>query len=248
MSFKLSVVIPAYNEEGHIESTVTHIYDCLKKEKIPHEILVINDNSSDSTPKILKSLSKKLETLRFITKGAPNGFGRTVSVGLNNFKGDAVVIMMADESDSVDDLVVYYNKLKEGFDCVFGSRFVKGGKVYDYPKFKLFVNRIANWIIKLLFRIKTNDITNAFKGYRREVIAGVKPLISYHFNLTVEIPLKAVIRGFNYIVVPISWRNRQKGKSKLKINEMGSRYLFIVLYCFLERLLSRGDYKAKKFT
>ncbi|MBU0667083.1 MAG: glycosyltransferase family 2 protein [Nanoarchaeota archaeon] len=243
---RLTVLIPAYNEEGQIENTINHVYKGLLKESIPHEILVVNDNSSDKTPLILKRLTKKIPTLRYITKGSPNGFGFAVRKGLEHFKGDYVVVMMADESDSVDDLVKYYRKLEEGFDCVFGSRFMRKSQITDYPKFKLVLNRMTNMFIKILFQFKLNDTTNAFKGYTREVIEGVKPILSLHFNLTVELPLKAIIRGFSYTVVPISWQNRKKGVSKLKLKEMGSRYLFIILYCFLEKLLSKGDYLKKQ--
>jgi dolichol-phosphate mannosyltransferase len=164
-------------------------------------------------------------------------------------KGDAVVVMMADESDDARDVVRYWNLLSEGYDCVFGSRFLPGGGVIDYPRFKLAVNRLANWFIRAAFRIKFNDTTNAFKAYRRTVIEGCRPLISPHFNITVELPLKAVVRGYSWTAVPITWRNRRVGESKLKIQEMGSRYLFICLYLLLEKYLSRGDYrKGKTFT
>jgi dolichol-phosphate mannosyltransferase len=150
---------------------------------------------------------------------------------------------MADASDSPEDLVSYYNLLCEGYDCVFGSRFVRGGSVSGYPLIKLVVNRIANLAIRLAFGHGYNDTTNAFKVYRREVIDNVQPLISQHFNLTVELPLKAIVRGHSYAIVPISWTNRASGVSKLRLQEMGSRYLFIILYVFFEHHLSRGDYR-----
>ena len=174
-----------------------------------------------------------------------HGFGRAIICGLDQMQGDAVVIMMADESDDCRDVVRYWKKLNEGYDCVFGSRFMKGGGVIDYPRVKLMVNRLANYFLKVLFRIKLNDTTNAFKCYRKTVIDGCRPLISPHFNLTVEIPLKAIVRGYTWTVMPITWRNRRTGEAKLKIKEMGSRYLFICLYVWLEKYFSRGDYKKK---
>jgi hypothetical protein len=128
----------------------------------------------------------------------------------------------------------------------FGSRFMRGSRVVDYPRFKLAINRLANLFIRILFRIPLNDTTNAFKCYSREAIDGLRPLLSHHFNLTVELPLKAVIRGFSYTVIPIGWRNRTEGVSKLKLQEMGSRYLFIVLYLWLEKHLAKGDYHQRK--
>jgi dolichol-phosphate mannosyltransferase len=115
--------------------------------------------------------------------------------------------------------------------------------VHQYPWFKLVLNRLANWSIRVLFRHGYNDTTNAFKAYRREVIETVQPLLSNQFNLTVELPLKAVVRGHSYAIVPVSWKNRTSGGTKLSVQEMGSRYLFIVLHVFLEHHLSRGDYR-----
>jgi len=156
--------------------------------------------------------------------------------------GDAVVIMMADESDDCRDVVRYWEKLNEGYDCVFGSRFMKGGGTIDYPPIKLFLNRTANAFVRFMFRHGLNDTTNAFKAYRKEVIDGIRPILSPHFNITVELPLKAIVRGYSFAVVPITWRNRRHGVAKLKIKEMGSRYLFICLYVWLEKYFSRGDF------
>ena len=238
----LSVVIPARDEEGCIASTVEHLHIELRLNNIPHEIVVVDDGSTDRTLEILQDLRTRITTLSPTRNLGPNGFGRAVIWGLDQMKGDAVVIMMADESDDCRDVVRYWNRLKDGYDCVFGSRFIKGGGVIDYPKFKLFLNRLANLLLKVLFRIKLNDTTNAFKAYRKEVIEGCRPLIAPHFNITVEIPLKAIVRGFSWTTLPITWRNRRTGTPKLKIKEMGSRYLFICLYVWLEKYFSRGDY------
>ncbi|MFM7884665.1 MAG: glycosyltransferase [Microcystis panniformis] len=241
----LSIVIPAYNEEDCIESTAHLISERLERDKIDYEILVVNDNSKDNTEAVLQKINQENPRIRYINNYYPNGFGFAVRCGLENFSGDAVAVVMADNSDSPHNMVDYYYKLQEGYDCVFGSRFIKGGKVIDYPIHKLIVNRLANLFIQVLFGLKFNDTTNAFKIYRKEVIEGISPLLSHHFNLTVEMPLKAIVRGYSYTTIPITWRNRTTGISKLKLKEMGSRYLFIVLSIWLEKYLSRGDYKRK---
>jgi len=238
----LSIVIPAYNEEGSVKQTVETLYEVLMQARIPHEIIVVNDNSRDNTLAVLHSLAKVVPTLRIYTNSGPNGFGYAVRYGLERFKGDCVAVMMADLSDSPADLLQYYTKMQEGYDCVFGSRFIKGGKVIDYPKIKLFINRLANFIVRSAFGYRFNDTTNAFKLYRRETIEGIKPFLSPHFNLTLELPLKSIVRGYSYAVVPNTWTNRKHGVSKLKIREMGSRYFFILLYCLIEKYFSRGDY------
>ncbi len=241
----LSVVIPAHNEAESIVETVTTLVAALQAADIEHEILIVNDNSTDDSRAVLDGLAARFGTVRSIDNRPPNGFGFAVRAGLEAFRGDAVAIVMADGSDAPDDLIKCYRLLADGYDCVFGSRFIAGGRVIDYPAHKLILNRMANTFIRILFRQRFNDFTNAFKLYRREVIAGLQPILSHHFNLTVELPLKAIIRGYSFAVVPISWQNRKAGVSKLKLREMGSRYLFIVLYCFIEKQLSRGDYRRR---
>lgn len=242
---RLSVVIPARNEEGCIASSVEHLDLELRLHAIDHEIVVVDDGSTDSTWDLLMKLTARLPTLKPVQNLGEHGFGRAIVRGFDEATGDALVIMMADESDDCRDVVRYWELLNEGWDAVFGSRFVRGGGVIDYPWHKLVINRMANLFLKVLFRIRLNDTTNAFKAYRRQVIDGCRPFLSPHFNLTVELPLKTIVRGYSWTVIPITWRNRRSGISKLKLAEMGSRYLFIALYCWLEKYFSRGDYRKR---
>ncbi len=239
---RLSIIIPAHNEEESIIPTVNAIVNVLEKNAIEYEIVMVNDHSTDNTEQVIKELSAEKPGCRLVTNDTEPGFGMAVRCGLNNYTGDAAVVVMADASDDPEDIVKYYRELEKGVDCVFGSRFMKESVVRDYPKHKLLLNRIVNFGIKVMFWIKFNDTTNAFKAYRRETIDGLRPFLSRHFNLTVELPLKAIVRGYSYSVVPINWYGRTKGVSKLKLKEMGSRYAFIVLYVWLEKMLSRGDY------
>jgi len=242
---KLSVVMPAHNEEGSVGATVEGIAAALEREQIEYEVLVIDDGSEDSTAEVVAAIAENNPRVRCHPSHHEKGFGMAIRAGLDLFEGDAVVIAMADASDDPEDVVRYHRLLEDGWDCAFGSRFMPGAQVHDYPRLKLTINRLANWFIRILFRHRYNDTTNAFKAYRREVIETVQPLLSKHFNLTVEIPLKAIVRGHNYQVIPISWTNRTSGVPKLAMREMGSRYLFIVLYVWLESTLSRGDYQVK---
>ena len=244
---KLSVVLPAYNEEGSIEETLRTLYAKLLEEKIDHEIVVVNDNSKDNTLSLLTTIQETIPTLVVHTNLGPNGFGYAIRYGLERFQGDCVAIMMSDLSDDPSDLVAFYRKMvTENLDCVFGSRFIRGGATYDYPKHKYLINRFANTLIRLLLGMSYNDSTNAFKLYKKSTIQGLKPFLSAHFNLTIELPLKAIIRGYTYGVLPNSWRNRKAGESNLKIKEMGSRYLFILLYVIIEKYLSRNDYLKRE--
>lgn len=243
---KLSVLIPAHNEEACVPHTIQDLYAQLEAHHIEHEIIVINDNSTDRTEQRVRELQTQIQSLRLLNNPPPNGFGSAVRTGLDHFTGGAVAIFMADGSDSSSDLIKFFLRLcDDRVDCVFGSRFIKGSKVIGYPWLKLFLNRLGNWLIQILFGLSYNDVTNAFKMYRRHTIAGLQPLLSHHFNLCVELPLKTICRGYHYVVVPNTWVNRKTGVSKLQIKEMGPRYLFIILYCFLEKWLSKDDYHRK---
>ena len=243
---KLSIVIPAYNEEKNIETTVVAFYEAFRSDGIPHEILVVNDNSKDDTLLVLEKLALKINSLRTINNEGPNGFGFAVRCGLENFQGDCVALVMADLSDDPLDAVAFYKKLLEGYDCVFGTRWSMGGKTYGYPRHKLLLNRFFNTVVRILFGLRYDDCTNAFKMYRKETIQGDQPFLSPHFNLTLEIPLKAIVRGYTYEVLPNSWRNRTHGESNLKIQEMGGRYAFILIYCWIEKFFVKDDYQKKQ--
>ena len=244
MNPDLSVVVPAHNEEECIESTLEDLCKILEKETIDYEVIVSNDHSTDSTGRILDDLCMKNPRIKHIENTKPNGFGFAVRSGFEQANGEWIAVMMADASDDPRDLVDFYLEgSQKETDAVFGHRFARGGNVVDYPTIKLLLNRLTNWIICLLFAIRYSDVTKAFKLYRRSTLLGLEPLLSHHFNLTVELPLKLIVRGISYSVIPNSWYNRKTGVSKLKIKEMGSRYWFIILYCLVEKWLSVGDFR-----
>jgi len=240
----LSVVIPARDEEGCLHATVEHLHRELTAHAVPHEIVVVDDGSTDGTWELLERMRRALPRLRPIRNTGPHGFGRAVIRGLDHMSGDAVVLVMADRSEDPRDVVRYWDALNEGWECVFGTRFGPGGRAVDYPLPKLVLNRLANRLLQLLFALRLDDTTNAFKAYRRTVVDGCRPLVSPHFNLTVELPLKAVVRGYRWTVIPVTWRNRRAGVPKLRIQEMGSRYLFTTLHVWLE-MLARGCRRAR---
>lgn len=241
----VSVIIPARNEEENIGRTVAEIQAEFDRHNLNYEIVIVNDGSIDQTEDLVRAIAEKDRRIRLVDNNDVHGLGNAIKKGLEHFKGDYVIIAMADASDDPKDMFRYIQEVQKGYDCCFGSRWGNGAVVVNYPKHKLFLNRIANWGICLLFGIKYPDVTNAFKCYSRKTIEGIKPILSHHFNITVELPLKAIVRGYSYTVVPTHWYNRKTGKSALKIKEMGSRYLFIILYILLEKMLCRSDYRKK---
>ena len=240
-SLKYSILIPAYNEEKNIIPTLETLAEKLRAEAIPFELLVVNDNSTDNTPAVIEEKAREIPEIRLVHNTPPGGLGRAIRCGLAHFTGDALAVVMADSSDHPDDVVRCYRKLEEGYDCVFGSRFVKGSKVTHYPPVKLVVNRIVNWAMQVLFMTHHNDLTNAFKVYRRHVIQSILPLQAAHFNITIEMSLSSLIRRYRIADVPITWSGRTWGVSNLRLRKMGRRYLCTLLMIWCERILILDD-------
>jgi dolichol-phosphate mannosyltransferase len=247
MSEKLSIVIPAYNEEKNIAKCINELQETLReKHEIPYEIIVVNDNSADGTEAVVRAEMAMDAAIHLVNRTPPGGFGRAVRSGMEAVRGDIVVVYMADQSDAPEDVVAYYRKIREGYDCVFGSRFIKGSEVHNYPPVKLVVNRIVNRCIQFMFWTKFNDLTNAFKAYRAAVIRDCGPYRACHFNLTLEMSLGALIRDYNVAQIPIRWYGRTWGSSNLKLGEMGRRYLSTLLMMFFQRHLIADDLLADR--
>jgi len=244
-TLKLSLVIPAYNEKMNIIPTIRKLSETLRKEKIPFEMIIVNDCCTDGTQEIVEEERKNIPEIKLINKGFPRGFGRAVRVGISNITGDIMALVMADLSDDPDDLIQCYRKIEEGYDCVFGSRFKKKSKITNYPIIKLIVNRIVNRMLQLLFWTKHNDLTNAFKVYRSHVIREIQPLYACHFNITIELSLSALIRNYKIASIPIQWNGRTWGQSNLKLRSMGRRYLATLLKIWFEKLLILDDVMAE---
>ena len=238
---KLSIIIPIRNEELVVKKIVEQLKTKLKI--LSYEIIFINDFSTDDSSEIIKEITKTKEQIS-LYDNKKIGLGGAITEGINRAKGEAVCIMMCDLSDDIDDLKKYYNIMKdEQIDAVFGSRFIKGSKINYYPKKKLILNRIFNLTTKLLFVSDYNDFTNAFKIYRRDALLKTFPLVSESFNIFLELPLKIISRKMKYKIIPISWTTRIKGDSKFNIKELQSKYLFTLIYCFLEKILLKKRFK-----
>lgn len=244
---KLSIIIPAYNEQENIIPCLDELDKVVRqKYSIETEIVVVNDNSSDETRTVVKKYSETHPYVRLVNRSLPGGFGRAIRAGVNAATGDAVVIYMADLSDDPEDVVKYYNKLMEGYDCVFGSRFIKGSEVKDYPRVKLIVNRIVNRCVQWMFWTPFNDLTNAFKAYRMSVVRECGPYRASHFNITLEMSLSVLCRRYNVAQIPINWYGRTWGSSNLRLREMGRKYLCTLLMMFFQKILISDDLVAEQ--
>ena len=237
----VNILVPLRNEEKGIKNLIENLIPIVDKIKKKTNISLIDDYSSDQTWNILKQYEQKFNFVKVYKNEKLRGFGNALKSGIEKNQDDALIFFMGDCSDNPSDIVEYVKYLDEGYDCVFGSRFIKGSQLKDYPLIKLILNRLANNLIRVLFFIKYNDITNAFKAYNKKVLDKSNPIISGHFNINAELSLKAIIRGFKYKIIPISWTNRKKGISKFYIKEMRNRYLFTIFYVLLEKFFLRKD-------
>tara|TARA_B100000686_G_C16712833_1_gene930217 strand:+ start:884 stop:1606 length:723 start_codon:yes stop_codon:yes gene_type:complete len=234
----LSIIVPVYNEEKYINSTIKNLYKIKKKIK-KFEILFIDDFSKDNSYQVISKISKKIKNIKLI-KNKKKGLGSAIEQGIVKSKNKYICIFMCDSSDSIKNLIEYYKLIsKYDLDAVLGTRFSKYSKVYDYPTIKYILNRFFNYTVKILFFSNYNDFTNAFKMYKKQTLRKLMPIVSENFNVFLELPLKIISRKYKYKIIPIDWKNRSKGESKFKIRELGSMYIFTLLYCLIERVLIR---------
>ena len=232
----LSILIPVRNESDNLDE----IHNSFSKElsEINYEVLLINDFSEDDTLNKAQKLFSQSKRFKVFNNNK-KGLGGAINLGIKESSGSHIVIMMADQSDDFGDLINYVNLMnnKENYDAILGSRFLKESKVMNYPIQKLILNRIFNYFVGLVFWNKYNDYTNAFKIYKRRTLLEISPLISESFNIFLEMPLKIISRNYKYKIIPIKWTGRIKGSSKFKIKELGAKYLFTLIYCFIEKNL-----------
>ncbi len=239
--FLLSVVIPAYNEEAVIADTLRALIATLGRQTFDWEILVVNDSSRDRTEAVLLGLEQAEPRLRHVNNQGRHGYGHAVRCGLAHFRGDAVIVAMADGSDAPDDLVQYAEKLRNGYQCAFGMRFGPNSDVRGYPVVKRIANRIGNRLIAWAVGQDYTDFTNGFKGFHRRVVEDLmQPLVSGEFNLTIEMSLKAVLGGATYAVVANSWVQREAGESKFRLFSLSWLYLITIVYCLIDAKLKRS--------
>ena len=232
----LSILIPVRNESEVLKT----LYDNISRKlsEINYEVLVINDFSEDDTFILARDLFKNDNKFK-VLDNKKKGLGGAINLGIKKATGNNITIMMADLSDDINDLLIYDELInsKENYDAILGSRFIKNSKIVNYPIQKLILNRFFNYFVSLIFWNKYNDYTNAFKIYKKQTLVEIGPLISESFNIFLEIPLKIISRNYKYKIIPINWKGRTKGISKFKIKELGAKYLFTLIYCFIEKNL-----------
>lgn len=229
---KLSVILPVYSEEESVIYVVERLQKLLKGEM--HEIiLVVSPRSQDKTIKIVKNLTKKYKNTKFYFQKENPGLGRGVREGLSYATGSHILMMDSDGEMSPDTVPLMIKKMEQtNCDMVVGSRFMKGGGVEGYDKFKYwFMNRPFQTFFRILFNTKIHDLTLGFKLMKREVIDNIKFDSNFH-DISVETTLRPIKYGYRLEEVPTVWKSRERGVSKNKLLK-NFKYVFKALSIYL---------------
>jgi glycosyltransferase involved in cell wall biosynthesis len=258
---KISIIVPAHNEEKIIGKTLSSLYQVLKESGLNYEIIAVDDNSTDKTFRVMKEISKESKKIKVFHKSdekGPSGLGSVLLFGIKNAKGDVIIPFMGDLSDDPKDIIKLVKKLEEGYDVVCGSRFIKGGKAVGYPFLKLIAHRTYNKFFSFIFGLGLEDFSNAFKAYRRKIFDSIQ-VESKGFEFNAEVLLKAHILGFRITEVPVKWCGRKEGTSKLgsfsptfrfiflKLPKIGWRYGKVAIKLYFKFLFSRIKSAFKKY-
>lgn len=228
---ELSLIIPFKNENEYVKTVIGTVHRYLTKKKVDFEIIAVDD-SNDGTWEILKSLEKKYSDFRAVRGWKPPGYGKAIRKGFGLARGKIVVPFNGDMCDSLDDVMKYVKIINSGYDMVFGSRYVPGAKVENYPRFKKIFSVLTNAFIMVMFRVNCSDITQSFKAYRKEVVDSIKP-VSDGYEISLEIALRAIKKGYKYKTIPIGWVGRKSGVSKMNLRKSAPLYFKIVMRLLL---------------
>ena len=217
---KLTVVIPVFNEEENILDVISKVEADLR---LPFELIVVNDHSSDNTKNIVVDLAKRYSNISLVENKLDPGFANAIKTGLASVKTEVVVLVMGDLCDDLKTIPFMLEKIEAGFDVVCGARYIKGGARIGGSKIKGFFSFFVGKTMSIFTGIPTCDVANAFKMYRKEVIDSID-IESSGFEVSMELTLKAYFQGFKITEVPTVWHEREKGKSSFKMLNLTPDY------------------------
>jgi len=215
---KVSIVIPAKDEEGNLEMVLDELHSVSKDINKEIEVIVVDDHSKDSTEKI--ALDKGA---RVIKNSGRSGKGHALRVGFKESTGDVIVMMDADYSHRAADLPLFLDKIEEGVGLVIGSR-MRGGSD-DYTLIRAFGNLIFTALFVSIFHRYLSDLLNGYKGFRREIFDNFK-YSSSTFEIEIELAVNALRLEYSIMEVPSHERERAKGKVKSSVIIHGTKFLF----------------------
>jgi dolichol-phosphate mannosyltransferase len=223
----VSVVLGTYNERENLSKLVPEIETILAQNDMKSEIVVVDDNSPDGTSDLVRELGSKYGNVRLLWRPSKMGPGSAHAEGYKAAKGEIVVGMDTDFSHDPNEIPRFIRKIREGYDIVLASRYIEGGK-YEVNSFqtwrKMMASRVGNVLISFLSRIPAHDFTTSLRAIRREVIQNVKTE-SPGNSFFMEFVIKAYRNGFTITELPIVFKDRVVGKSKLKLGRQSLKML-----------------------
>jgi len=234
MKTSVSIIVPAYKEEEFIKNALDNLIQTFRERNRDFEIIVIIDVApNDKTLEIVQNMATSSTEIVIVSREGKQGIGSAIREGIRRSTKDAILIATAEISEDPEDLAQMVAKMDEGYDMVFGNRFYKNAVREGYAFRKYFGNRLCNYTIKLLFGIKSQDITNGVKVYRSSILKNIQTS-SYGFEIFAEMPIKAYKQGFqNFAEIPINHKARSDMYSKFNLAKEGRRFFVTVLKCYL---------------
>ncbi len=229
MNKNISVVLIAHNEESNIGKMVHGLKNSYDKEIL--EIVVVDDNSTDRTSAVVRELQKDYDNLKLVNRKPPCGVGRALKTGFRSVddRAEYILTMDSDFIDNIDQVRALIKEAEKGFDGVIGSRYIKGGRLINYPFLKKFMNRCFHLTLRALCNVNVADTSNNFKLYKRKLFQGL-PYLSDDFAMNAETGILPVLFGYSIKEVPVSWTGRtgNMGKSKFSLLKNASSYMRVI--------------------
>lgn len=229
---KLSIVVPAHNEQENITNVIRQIEDSLD---LDYELVIVNDHSRDDTARLVEEMAKAYGNIRLVENKLDAGFANALRTGFNSAVAEVIIPVMGDLCDDLPTIKAMLEKINAGYDIVCGARYISGGARMGGSKIKGFLSSFAGNSLYYLLGVPTHDIANAFKMYRKKVIEAVN-IEATGFEISMEITLKAYYSGFKITEVPTVWKERTKGKSSFKILKLLPNYLKLYFWAIFNRV------------
>lgn len=232
-----SIIIPIYNEEKRLSSTVTNLISWLRKRKINYEILLADDGSTDKTAIVINTLSKKDKHIRSFFSSMRLGRGTTLNAAINVAYGEYIIYMDADMATNPSDIASLLYSIQEDYAIVTGSRYHTGSKI-KRETLRYFLSKIYNLLIRLFFSSIIKDHQCGFKAFQKVKIAELLPQIrSSHWFWDSEILIKAQKRGLKVKEIPIEWNEIPGSKVNLlrDIYEMSLGIIILWMDIYVKR-------------
>jgi glycosyltransferase involved in cell wall biosynthesis len=221
---RISVVIPAHNEEENLAHLVPGLKQALGSSLF--EVIAVNAESTDNTAQVGKSLERKYPFFRMIE--SKSGVGNSLRAGYRAAKGDWILSIDGDFLRNMEHFMLLVEKSGEGYDMVTGSRYIPGGKLIGYPPFKKFANRLFHGIVCSTLNIPSKDLTNNFKLMKKEVAQSI-PSVEPHFAANAETGIYPSMLGYRVGEVPVPWIQRDFGGSKFSTIKLSGSYARVFL-------------------